>query len=116
MKFDAYCDEVWSDACDWIDENHSYYDDASGMLDDCRLTVTGNDNGSYYCNAVRAKEEASEVEDDIMDEIIRYYGSEFVASLALHNWEGMDVVVRDFAFEHKLGELEEYASQSLEQD
>lgn len=116
MKFNDYCDVIWSDACEWIDENSSYYDNVDEMIDECRLCVTGNDNGSYYCNAARAKREASEVEDYIMDDIVQSYGGEFVASLLLHDWEGMDVVIRDYAFGYKLGEIEEYASQSLEQD
>ena len=116
MNFTAYCNEVWSDACDWFDENHSYYDDVDAAIDECRLTVTGNDNGSYYCDSARAKKEASEVEDDIMDEIVRYYGGEFVASLALHDWEGMDVVIRDYAFDHKLGEIEEYVRRMIENE
>ena len=51
-----------------------------------------------------------------MDEIVRHYGGEFVASLALHDWEGMDVVIRDYAFDHKLGEIEEYGRRMIESE
>lgn len=116
MNFTAYCNEVWSDAREYIDDNYTHYDDVDELIDECRLTITGNDNGSYYMNSDRAKDEASEVESDIMDEIVRYYGGEFVASLLLNDWEGMDVVIRDYAFDHKLGEIEEYARQLMEEE
>lgn len=44
------------------------------------------------------------------------YGGEFVASLLLNDWEGMDVVIRDYAFDNKLGEIEEYARQQMEEE
>jgi len=116
MNFTAYCNEVFSYACEYIDDNYLHYNDVDELIDECRLAVTGNDNGSYYMNSNRAKDEASEVEDNIMDEIILYYGSEFVASLLLHDWEGMDVVIRDYAFDNKLGEIEEYARQRMEEE
>lgn len=49
-----YRTAIVSDIEDWLDENKQNYDDAEKACDDCENTVTGNDNGSYTCDAWRA--------------------------------------------------------------
>lgn len=47
----------------------SDYHDFSELMDEIELRVTGNDNGSYYCNSYRAEEAVKDIvfDDDFCD-------------------------------------------------
>lgn len=102
-----YTENVLADAMEWIDENIEYCDDFSSAFDDMELTITGNDNGSYYCNSRRA-EEALEgiIFDEEINNAMRDYGYE---SLPLYKGaEACDVIVRIVILNELYAEVEDY--------
>lgn len=73
MNFDDYCSDVYADAMDIIRDSYADYDNWDKLQEDLFLDVTGNANGSYYCNYYNAMEA---VQDIIWDESYsRSYGS-----------------------------------------
>lgn len=64
-----YMDEIWQGIEEWIDENHYYYDRFDSAWCEMQDAVTGSDNGSHYCNSVRAEEAlAGVLFDDVVYE------------------------------------------------
>lgn len=61
MFLSDYKESVKQDAIEFIDENYSYYNDFGDLFDHLELSVTGNDNGSYYCNSYAAKEALKDI-------------------------------------------------------
>ena len=101
MNFDDYCSDVYADSMEVIRDNYADYDNWEGMYEELFLSVTGNADGSYFCNYYNAMEA---VQDIIWDESYnRSYGS-------LPTDEGpevCDVIVRCHALEEMAAELKE---------
>lgn len=110
MNYTKYKEEIFNDTIEYIkdseylvnfeDEDPNYrwgerefYD----MMDEIAMVVTGNDNGSYYCNSYKAQEA---LKDAIFDEDILSTLCEncmidsFWKYLQEGDPEGADVVVR----------------------
>ena len=101
MNFDDYCSDVFADAMDIIRNDYADYDNWDKLYDELFLSVTGNADGSYYCNYYNAMEA---VQDIIWDEsYARSYGS-----LPTEKGpEACDVIVRCHALEEMAAELKE---------
>lgn len=95
MNFSEYKCCVQLDMLEYIEENLQSFRDTS--IDDMRLVVTGNDNGSYYCNAAKAREAVTPAMWEVSDELERYYGKMTFAEAA-KDAEYMDLLIRDYAF------------------
>lgn len=117
MIFDEYKDKVYSDAIEWIDENYEFYehDTADTAIDECLDSITGNYDGSYFCNSYKAAQEAAGVvfDADFWDAYDIHYGSDHID---VRDPEGFDVVVRIMAFYEIQEKIEEYLSKMLGDD
>lgn len=98
MDFSEYKYYVQMDMLEYIEENlQSFTDDKYRAIDDMRMVVTGNDNGSYYCNAYKARNAVPPAMYEISDELENYYGSMTFAE-AVKDAEYLDLLIRDYAF------------------
>lgn len=93
MNKREYIEEITNCCIDFIDENFDYFDDFDDLFDEMQMQVTGNDNGSYYCNTIKAKEALEGVLfDESITELVRELGYE---NLPLDRGpEACDVIVR----------------------
>ena len=116
MKFFDYVANVREDAENYISANYDSSVDFDDFYCDMELSVTGNDNGSYYCNSYCAREAVSEVlfDPDFLD-AVQSYGTDIFTSCfpgdlfeLLLDPEGVDVMVRIVVLSILYGELEEY--------
>lgn len=77
------------------------YNDFSDLMDEIELCVSGNDNGSYYCNSYRAEQAVKDIifDDDFYDAAqcheTWYY---FQKYLGKQDAEAADVIARLTAF------------------
>ena len=114
MTFNEYKDNVYSDAVEWIDDNYERYehDTADMAIDECMNSITGNYNGSYFCNSYKAAQEAAGVvfDADFWDAYDMLCGSD---QIDMRDPEGFDVVVRIIAFYEVQEKIEEYLSKML---
>lgn len=98
MDFSEYKYNVQMDMLEYIEENlQSFRDDKYRAIDNMRTVVTGNDNGSYYCNAAKAREAVTPAMWEISDELENCYGNITYAEAA-KDAEYMDLLIRDYAF------------------
>lgn len=107
MMYDDYKTAVFEDAKDFIDENYMYYDRFDVIYDDLVDSVTGNDNGSYWCNSARAEEEVKDIvfHSEVLGDW--YTRDMFMDYVRGGNAEMADVVVRFSALSEVYRELEE---------
>lgn len=98
MRFDEYKYSVQMDMLDYIEENlQSFSDNKYAAIDNMRTEVTGNDNGSYYCDAYKARKAVSPAMWEIGDELEACYGNVTFAEAA-KDAEYLDLLIRDYAF------------------
>lgn len=106
MDFSEYKYNVQMDMLEYIEENlQSFIDNKFRAIDNMQTVVTGDDNGSYYCNAAKAREAVSPAMWEIGDELENYYGRMTFAASA-KDAEYMDVLIRDYAFSLLEGEID----------
>lgn len=106
MRFDEYKYSVQMDMLDYIEENlQSFRDNKYAAIDDMRMQVTGNDNGSYYCDSYKARKAVSPAMWEVGDELGNYYGNTTFADAA-KDAEYMDLLIRDYAFSLLEGEID----------
>lgn len=117
MDWNAYQEEVKSDAMDAIKENMEYNDNWGEMYDSLFMddSVTGNASGSYYCNSYKAAEAVSGIifDSDAVDEF-KAMGYDGIPTE--EGAETCDVIARCICLELVSGELEEYYDSLTEQD
>lgn len=107
MNKKQYLEDIKCDGQDWLDENAEYYDNFDDAYYDMEMTITGSDNGSYYCNAAMA---AKAVADIIWDEEVVWE----VQSLGYNGIptelgpETCDVIIRCALLPFLYDDLEEY--------
>lgn len=98
MELDNYKHQVYKDATEYIDEiNPDDYDDFYYLFEEIELVVTGNDNGSYYCNRYKAEESVKDlIFDDYFNTVLDWYDIKdaFYSNISQNNPEGADVVAR----------------------
>ena len=106
--FEDYKREVLLDAQDRIDEGG--FDDWDDCWDDLWLSVTGNDNGSYYCDSYKAAQACAglEFDQDFLEALEWRFGCEDMFRCLKDGPEAFDVLVRIVALEEVGGEVEEY--------
>ena len=106
MDFKTYKYYVQMDMLDYIEENlQSFRNNKYSAIYDMRTVVTGNDNGSYYCNAAKAREAVTPAMWEVSDELENYYGKMTFAEAA-KDAEYMDLLIRDYAFSLLEGEID----------
>lgn len=106
MRFDEYKYSVQMDMLDYIEENlQSFKDNKFRAIDDMRMVVTGDDNGSYYCDAYKARKAVSPAMWEIGDELESAYGHITFAEAAKEA-EYMDCLIRDYAFMQLYDEID----------
>lgn len=117
MDWNAYQEEVKSDAMDAIKENLEYNDNWDEMYDSLFIddSVTGNASGSYYCNSYKAAEAVSGIifDSDAVDEF-KALGYDGIPTE--EGAETCDVIARCICLGLVSGELEEYYDSLTEQD
>ena len=101
MNFDDYCSEVYNDSMDVIRDSYKDYDNWEDLYDELFLCVTGNDNGSHYCNSAKAEEALEGVLWD------SDYAAEYGSLPTDKGPEVCDVIVRINALEGMGSNLEE---------
>lgn len=99
MKLEGYKHQVYEDAIEYIDEIDldNYFNDFYDLFNEIELVVTGNDNGSYYCNRYDAEESVKDlVFDDYFNTILDWYDLKdaFYSKISQNNPEGADVIAR----------------------
>lgn len=117
MDWNAYQEEVKSDAMDAIKENLEYNDSWDEMYDSLIMddSVTGNASGSYYCNSYKAAEAVSGIifDSDAVDEF-KALGYDGIPTE--EGAETCDVIARCICLGLVSCELEEYYDSLTEQD
>ena len=101
MNFDDYCSDVYNDSMDIIRNDYAAYDNWEDLYEELFMRVTGNDNGSYYCNYYEALEAVGDIVWD--ESYTRSYGSLPTNKGA----EVCDVIVRCNALAEMAQELKE---------
>lgn len=110
MNYREYKDQVYNDTIDYIkdaeyltnfadpDPNYQWNErEFYDMMDEIEMAVTGNDNGSYYCNSYRAKEALKDAvfDEDILSVLSAHCMTEsFCRYLQDCDPESADVIVR----------------------
>lgn len=114
MDKNGYLSELYADGREWIEENVEYYDSFDDAYFDMELTITGNDNGSYYCNSYKAREALEGVlwDDDVVD-AIRDMG--FDGMPTDRGPETCDVLVRIALLGELYSKLEDYFDELKEE-
>ena len=108
MNYNEYREAVYYDTIEWI-KDAGYIEDFKDpeydwgqrqfdeLMEDCELCVTGNDNGSYYCNSYKAREALRDaVFDEDIHSLLSAHGYEdsFWRYIQENDPEGADVIVR----------------------
>lgn len=113
MNYQEYLEEILESAKEWINDNIDCYakDDFDSAWEDLELCVTGNDNGSFYCNSAKAKEALSGV---IFDErVVRACSDYGYGGIPTDMGpEACDVIVRCVLLQEVHAEIEEYWDES----
>ena len=117
MNFNEYVVCVRADAEEYIDDNYNPDQSFDDFFYDMELSVTGNDNGSYYCSSHLAREAVSEVifDPEFIDEA-KWYGADIFYNRVsesdifelLLDPEGLDVIVRIVVLSSLFNELKRY--------
>jgi hypothetical protein len=114
MNYDDYRREVYEDTIQYIKDceylnnfadpdpdyrwgEREFYD----MMDEAELSVTGNDNGSYYCNSYKAQEALKDAvfDTDILSELFAHcFEDSFWRYMREGDYEAADVIVRCVIF------------------
>lgn len=111
MNKQDYIDELKSDGEDWIDDYfYESYDpdyDFSDVYPDMELSITGNDNGSYYCSTAKAQEAIAEAMwDEEVVNAVRDMGFDGIPTDK--GPEAVDVIIRIALLGEVISELEDY--------
>lgn len=107
MDFSEYKYNVQMDMLEYIEENlQSFIDNKYNAIDNMRPVVTGDDNGSYYCNAAKAQKAVTPAMWEVADELINNYGRLTVCE-SLTSVEWMDSLIRDYAFSLLEGKIDD---------
>ena len=108
MNYNEYREAVYCDTIEWI-KDAGYIEDFKDpeydwgqrqfdeLMEDCELCVTGNDNGSYYCNSYKAKEALRDVpfDQDILTLLSAHEMEDsFWRYMQEGDYEAADVIVR----------------------
>lgn len=114
MNKSEYEIEVLEDAKEWMEENISYYDNFEDAYYELELVVSGNDNGSYYCNTYKAQEALEGVIfDSSIQELLRFYLD--IQELPISRGaETCDVLVRIVLLQDNYSELERFFNELKE--
>lgn len=114
MRFNEYKYSVQMDMLDYIEENlQSFKDNKFMAIDDMRMVVTGDDNGSYYCDVYKARKAVSPAMWEIGDELESAYGRIIFAEAAKEA-EYMDCLIRDYAFMQLYDEIDDMIENVIE--
>ena len=132
MNYNDYRREVYEDTIQYIKDceylnnfadpdpdyqwnEREFYD----MMDEAALSVTGNDNGSYYCNSYKAKEA---LEDAVFDQDILSVLSancmedSFWRYMQEGDYEAADVIVRCAMFYEIIYDVEAWIEEQIDRD
>lgn len=124
MNYSDYHEAVYSDTIDYIKEQGYLgnfadpdpdctwgWNDFLDMMDEIELCVTGNDNGSYYCNSYKAKKA---LEDAVFDQdiltLLSAHGMEdsFWRYMREHDYESADVIIHCAMFYEVYDDVQEW--------
>lgn len=132
MNYQEYRDQVYNDTIDYIKDaeyltnfadpdpdyqwnEREFYD----MMDEICMVVTGNDNGSYYCNSYRAKEA---LKDAVFDEDILSLLSAHCMIESFWNYlkdgdpESADVIVRCAMFYEIYNDVQAWIEDQIDRE
>lgn len=124
MNYSDYHEAVYSDTIEYIEDQgylHNFADpdpnctwgwnDFLDMMEEIELCVTGNDNGSYYCNSYKAKQA---LQDAVFDEDILTLLSahsledSFWRYMREGDYESADVIIRCAMFYEVYDDVQEW--------
>lgn len=115
MNKQEYLDELLNDAKEWIDENHEYYDSFNRLWDEMEMQITGNDNGSYYCDSHKAEQAIAEAMwDESVVDCVRELGFNGIPTNT--GPEAVDVIIRIALLGDLQSEIKEYYEETIEEE
>lgn len=108
--FNDYKAEVRQAAMEIIDAGIGSYEDWDDCYDDLFLSATGNDNGSYFCNARKAMAHVAglEFDKDFLEALDWHFGCDEMLKCMKDGPEAFDVLVRCVALAEIYADLEDY--------
>jgi len=129
MNYSDYRSEVYEDTIQYIKdceylknfadpdpdyrwEEREFYD----MMDEAEMSVTGNDNGSYYCNSFKAREALRDVpfDQDILSVLSAHcFEDSFWRYMREGDYEAADVVVRYVMFWEVQDDVREWIEEQI---
>lgn len=124
MNYSDYRSEVYEDTIQYIKDceyltnfaepdpdlrwgEREFYD----MMDEAELSVTGNDNGSYYCNSYKAKQALQDVvfDQDILTLLSAHCMEDsFWRYMREGDYEAADVIIRCAMFYEIYDDVQEW--------
>lgn len=115
MNKEQYIGNLLADGIEFIDDNYDIYDTFDDLYDEMELVITGNDNGSYYCNTAKAEEALAGViwDQDVID-AVRWLGYESIP--LSEGAESADVIVRIALMNEVTNRLKNYYEELKEDD
>lgn len=129
MNYSDYRCEVYEDTIQYIKDceylnnfadpdpdyrwgEREFYD----MMDEAELSVTGNDNGSYYCNSFKAREALKDAvfDADILSVLSAHcFEDSFWRYMREGDYEAADVVVRYVIFWEVQDDVREWIEEQI---
>ena len=129
MNYQEYRDQIFNDTIDYIkdaeylinfsdpDPNYQWGErEFQEIMDEAELSVTGNDNGSYYCNSYKAKEALKDAvfDPDILEALDEDYMKDaFWRYLKEEDYESADVIVRCAIFYQIYGDVQAWIEEQI---
>ena len=129
MNYNDYRREVYEDTIQYIkdceylnnfadpDPNYQWgQSDFYEMMDEAELSVTGNDNGSYYCNSYKAAEalRGTLFDKDILSALsANCIEDSFWRYMREGDYEGADVIVRCAMFYEIYNDVREWIEEQI---
>ena len=130
MNYNEYREAVYCDTIEWI-KDAGYIEDFKDpeydwgqrqfdeLMEDCELCVTGNDNGSYYCNSYKAKEALRDVpfDQDILTLLSAHEMEDsFWRYMQEGDYEAADVIVRCAMFWEVECDVQAWIEEQIDRD
>ena len=128
MKWVDYIETVRNDTKEWFIDNGYLdnfknddwdYNDFSDLMDEIEMCVTGNDNGSYFCNSWKAQEAVKDIifDDDFCKAAKAHDTWDYFQKyLEKQDSESADVIVRLTAFYENWSEIQDWLEEEIDKE
>ena len=92
------------------------YNDFSDMMDEIEMDVSGNDNGSYYCNSYRAEQAVKDIifDDDFYEAAQAHETWDYFQKyLEKQDSEAADAIARLTAFYENWSDIQKWLEEEI---